>query len=297
MVIFLATVAAVSFAAGSVTAKRGMQNTSVVAALMISSGVAAIILGIVVAFDPPHGVTLTAVVLFVIAGLVGDGIGRFSMLGAVDRLGPSTAIPIQTATYPLIAVTGGIVVLSEKVSLVQGAGAFTVVAGIWILLGPHTTEPVTDEVAESERKTRRFSVLVLPVIAGVGFAVSDLFRKLGLDETPDPAFGALIAVTSMLLIMAVAVGAVPKMRSQIRVGPAWGWLVVAGACIAVALLALFKALDGGTVSVVGPIIAAQPLAVVVLSWALLHNIERVTLRMVAGAVLVVGGVVLIAVGA
>ncbi|GMR02346.1 MAG: hypothetical protein BMS9Abin20_0679 [Acidimicrobiia bacterium] len=296
MDILLATVAAVFFAAGSVTAKRGMQNTSVIAALMIVSGVAAVILGIVVAFDPPHGVTLTAVVLFAVAGLAGDGIGRFSLLGAVDRLGPSTAIPIQTATYPLIAVTGGIVVLSEEVSILQGAGAFTIVAGIWILLGSHMGVPVADDVVEPERKVRRFSVLVLPVIAGVGFAVADLFRKLGLGETPDPAFGALVAVTSMLLMTAVFVGSVPKMRSQIRVGPGWGWLVVAGASIAAALLALFEALDGGSVSVVGPIIAAQPLAVVGLSWALLHNIERVTPRMVAGAALVVVGVVLIAAG-
>ena len=47
----------------------------------------------------------------------------------------------------------------------------------------------------------------------------------------------------------------------------------------------------------GPIIAAQPLAIIILSWALLHNIERVTLQLVLGAILVVAGVVGIAVGA
>lgn len=296
MTILYSVMAAILFAAASVTAKRGMQNTDVFPALLISSVVAAIILGFVVAFDTPDEVTLKAVTLFVIAGLAGDGVGRFSMLGAVDRLGPSRAIPIQTATYPLIAITAGVVVLTETVTLAQGAGALTVVAGIWIQLGWETSKPAANEVAESKAKQRQLSALALPVIAGVGFAVSDLFRKFGLDESPDPAFGALVAVTSMLTLMVVAIVAAPKLRNQIRVGSAWGWLVVAGACLAGALLALFEALDGGNVSVVGPIIAAQPLAVVGLSWALLHNIERVTPRMVAGAALVVGGVTLIAVG-
>ena len=143
----------------------------------------------------------------------------------------------------------------------------------------------------------RWAALPLPVLAGVGFAVSDLFRKSGLDETPDPAFGALVAVGTMLTILVVATAAVPRLRRQIKVGEGWGWLVAAGVSIAVALLTLFEALEGGAVSAVGPIIAAQPLAVVGLSWALLHNIERVTLRMVIGAALVVAGVILIAVSA
>jgi uncharacterized membrane protein len=143
----------------------------------------------------------------------------------------------------------------------------------------------------------RWSALPLPVLAGVGFAVSDLFRKSGLKHTAHPAFGALVAVLSMLSILAVAAASVPGLRRQIKVGAGWGWLVAAGISIAAALLALFKALEGGAVSAVGPIIAAQPLGVVGLSWVLLHNIEHVTLRMATGAGLVVFGVILIAVSA
>jgi len=295
MVIFLAAVAAVSFAAGSVTAKRGMQNTNATTALIITSSVAALILGIVVSLDPPTAVTAKAVGLFAIAGLAGDGIGRFTMLAAVDRLGPSIAIPIQTAAYPFIAVIGGVLILSETVSLAQGLGAVAIVGGIWVLL----FTPSAERGAGSEPSSRATTWLAfsLPVVAGVGFAVSDLFRKSGLDQTPDPAFGALIAVGTMLTLMLVAAASIPRLRRQIRIGEGWGWLVAAGTLIACALLALFEALEGGAVSVVGPIIAAQPLAVVFLSWALLHNIERVTLRMVAGAILVVVGVLSIAISA
>jgi drug/metabolite transporter (DMT)-like permease len=296
MVVLLASIAAVSFAAGSVLAKRGLQNTNALTALIVSSGVAALILGSVVLLDRPDNVTVNALWLFAAAGIAGDGVGRFSMLGAVDRLGPSLAIPIQTAAYPLIAVSGGVVVLSETVTLPQLFGAVTVVGGIWVLLAPGRDE-LSGADPSKPLSGMRWAALPLPVLAGVGFAVSDLFRKSGLDETPDPAFGALVAVGTMLTILVVATAAVPRLRQQIKVGEGWGWLVAAGVSIAVALLTLFEALEGGAVSAVGPIIAAQPLAVVGLSWALLHNIERVTLRMVIGAALVVAGVILIAVSA
>lgn len=293
MVILLAAIAAVSFAAGSVLAKRGMEHTNAITALILSSGVAALILGSVVLLDPPDNVTVNALWLFAAAGLVGDGVGRFSMLGAVDRLGPSLAIPIQTAAYPLIAISGGVLVLAETVTFPQVFGAVTVVGGIWVLLAPDPSETGSAGLLSGIR----WSALPLPVLAGVGFAVSDLFRKSGLDETPNPAFGALVAVATMLSILVVAAASVPRLRRQIKIGKGWGWLVAAGVSIAVALLTLFKALEGGAVSAVGPIIAAQPLAVVGLSWILLHNIERVTARMVVGAAFVVGGVILIAVSA
>ncbi|MDJ0923641.1 MAG: EamA family transporter [Acidimicrobiia bacterium] len=296
MVILFASVAAFLFAAGSVTAKRGMQNTNAVSALLVSSGVAAVLLAAATAFSIPDSVTFRSVLFFVAAGLVGDGIGRFTMLGAVDRLGPSIAIPIQTAAYPLVAVLGGIIVLSESVNAVQVVGAVTVVAGVWVLLFDRPAAPSgASNPAVQAPPRAAWVVLALPAIAGIAFAASDLLRKTGLDETPNPAFGALVAVAGMLTLISVGALVVPRMRERIHVGQGWSWLVVAGVCFAGGLLAVFEALETGAVSAIGPIIAAQPLAVVALSWMLLHNIERITLRMVIGAVLVVGGVIAIAV--
>jgi|TARA_B100000315_G_scaffold229998_2_gene240052 drug/metabolite transporter (DMT)-like permease len=295
VVILLASVAAISFAAASVNAKRGMQNTSPVTALMIMSAVASLILGSVVLFDQPETVTFRAVLLFVFAGFIGDGVGRFSMLSAVDRLGPSIAVPVQTAAYPLIAVVGGVVILSETVTISSIFGAVIVVAGIWVLMGPGSEVQTSQEAVAVTG--RRWTLLALPALAGIGFASADLFRKSGLVEIPDPAFGALVGTVTMVLVLAVGAVSVPWVRRRMHVGPGWGWLVSAGVLIAIALLTLFKALEIGTVSRIGPIIAAQPLVIVVLSLVLLRNIERVTARMTAGALLVVAGVVLIAFGA
>ena len=86
------------FAATSVTAKRGMQNTNVLTALIVSLLTTTGIVGIAVLFDPPDRIPLGGIALLAAAGLAGDGVGRLSMLTAVDRLGPSIAIPIQTAS-------------------------------------------------------------------------------------------------------------------------------------------------------------------------------------------------------
>ncbi len=295
MVILLASVAAVMFAATSVTAKRGMQHTNVLTALIVSLIVTTGIIGVVVVFDPPDRVTLPGIALLAAAGLAGDGVGRLSMLSAVDRLGPSIAIPIQTAAYPLIALLGGIVLLSENVTVVHFLGAAAVVAGVWVLLGPNSQGGQPAAASSKRRPRPKWSALVLPVLAGIGFAVSDLFRKSGVKEIPNPAFGAFVAVTTILLLWLTAALVNPRFRRQLRLGPGWGWLVASGACVAVSLLALFAALETGAVSVVGPIVAAQPLAVVFLSWIILRQIEHVTFRMVMGAVLVVAGVILIAV--
>ena len=100
----------------------------------------------------------------------------------------------------------------------------------------------------------------------------------------------------VLILLVFAAASIPSLRQQALNRDGWGWFVVAGFSFTVGLLAMFEALKRGTVSVVAPIIASQPLVVVILSWALLHDIERVTRRMVAGAMLVVAGVTLIAVG-
>jgi uncharacterized membrane protein len=69
---------------------------------------------------------------------------------------------------------------------------------------------------------------------------------------------------------------------------------LAGVFIAVGLISVFNALETGDISVVGPVIVAQPLVVVVLSGIFLREHEVVTKRTVVGAVLTVLGVILLA---
>lgn len=294
--IALASLAAVSFGTGSVMAKRGMQQNSALAALIISSGAAALILGVVVLLNPPEEVSAHAVFLFVCAGLVGDGIARFTLLGSIDRFGPVISIPIETAIYPLVVVLAGITLLAERVTLIQVWGVVIIIGGIWLLLVPAQASTSDTQTAQPPFRFS-WAALLLPSLAGVCFALADLLRKLGLEKTPDPALGALVAVATMLTIMIATSMAVPTTRSKLRVGAGWPWLVGSGAALAVALLSLYRALEEGAMSVIGPIVSAQPLVVIAGSLVLLRDIERVTIRMGVGTVLAVTGVILVAINA
>jgi drug/metabolite transporter (DMT)-like permease len=292
MAIAFAIAAAFCFASGGVTVMRGMQHTNIVTALLISLPATALVTVVFAIFDSPETVTIGAIIWFGAAGLLGDGVGRASFFKAVELLGPSTTTPIQTASYPLIALLGGVLLFSETLVFWQIVGVVAIVAGIWAVTGG-TGSQTQPERRLSARQRWRWAYL-LPVLAGVVFASSDLLRKSALEETPHPAFGAAVASTTVLIVWMIVSFSVPGIRRQLKPGPGWQWLIATGAFVAFGLLAVFNALERGDVSVVGPVIIAQPVIVVMLSMILLRDLERVTLRIVVGAVMTVVGVTLIA---
>lgn len=77
-------------------------------------------------------------------------------------------------------------------------------------------------------------------------------------------------------------------------GPGAWWFVLGGGLTATAIVALFRALREGDVSLVSPIVAAQPLIILLLSTVVLRGIERLNRRIVLGSVTTVIGLVLVA---
>ena len=281
--------AACSFAALAITVRRGVQRNSFVTAVVLSLPVGALVMLAFMLLDMPDAVSARAVGLFVAAGLIGEGLGRTSFILAVERIGPSRATPIQTATYPVVALVGGLVLFSETVTGWRVAGALSIVAGIWALVGDEG-EPGSGGGA-ALRKARW--AYLLPVAGGLSFAASDIVRKLGLSETPSPAFGALVGNLTTLVLWAAVIAAAPRIRRMAKPGPGWQWFILTGVFAGVGVLFVFQALKAGDVSAVGPIIMAQPLVVVLLSALFLRDLEQLTWKIVAGAVLTVLGVILI----
>ena len=289
MSVFFALAAACFFAGVGISAKRGFQHNSIVTALVMSLPVGALVMLVFAVFDLPEAVSLRGVGLFVAAGLVGEGVGRTSFILAVQRIGPSTATPIQTASYPALALVGGVLLFSETVTSLRVAGAIAIVAGIWALVGGDGHSGAA--VGRSAGSGRW--VYLLPVVGGLAFASSDIVRKLGLVEIPFPAFGALVGNVTIVAVWALVLAFVPRVRTLARPGPGWQWFLLAGVLAGLGVLSVFRALGSGDVSVVGPIIMAQPLVVVILSALFLRDLERLTWKIVTGAVLTVLGVILI----
>ena len=221
MSVLFALAAACFFAGVGIAAKRGVQHNSIVTALVVSLPVGALVMLLFALFDLPETVSSTGIGLFVAAGFIGEGVGRTSFILAVQRIGPSTATPIQTASYPVLALVGGFLLFSETVTPLRVMGAVSIVAGIWALVGGEGTR---GGAVTADRRTRggRWAYL-LPVVGGLAFASSDIVRKLGLVEIPFPAFGALVGNVTIVAVWALVIALVPRVRNVARPGR---WMAV-----------------------------------------------------------------------
>jgi drug/metabolite transporter (DMT)-like permease len=290
----LAIATAVFFAAGSVTAKRGLQAMNMMAGLLVSLVMTTMVTLVAVLADPPSSWPVRAIIFFAASGLLGDGVGRIAFLGGVHRLGPSTAVPIQTAIYPALAVVLGIVLLSESVPASRLLGVGAVVVGVWTLTSGSEPDYEQSSAIRRTSELRQHRVAFsLPAVAGVAFGSADVLRKEGLDYLPSPALGATVAALAALTAWACLVGAAAPLRRQVHMGDGAGWFAVSGVLQGLGLLALFGALDAGNVSSVAPIVASQPLVVVVFSAFLLKEVEALSWSIIVGSFLTMVGVIVV----
>jgi uncharacterized membrane protein len=74
----------------------------------------------------------------------------------------------------------------------------------------------------------------------------------------------------------------------------FGWFLAAGITISFSMVCIYYALDLGKVSVVIPMSSTGPFFSLILSALFLRDVERVTLKIVLAAALIMGGVLLIA---
>ncbi|MCY3580821.1 MAG: EamA family transporter [bacterium] len=288
MSVFFALAAAACFSALAITVTRGFRTNSLMTGLLVSLPVGALVTGAFTLINPPTDLTLRAILFFLAGGIVGEGVGRTSFIFGVRLIGPSTATPLQTATYPTLALLGGWILFSEPVTWERILGALAIVGGISVLV---KGQPDSGSSAAGHHTRVGKWAYLLPVLGGLSFAASDLLRKLGLEETPHPAFGAVSGTVTILILWAIILALTPRLRATVTLEPGWQWFIPTGLLAGFGVLAVFAALEAGEVSVVGPIIMSQPLMVVAFSVAFLRDLEKVTGQVAAGALLTVVGVV------
>ncbi|MFN2490700.1 MAG: EamA family transporter [Actinomycetota bacterium] len=119
----LAAFSAFCFAGSHIASKRGVESTSVVAGDLISLATGWLLLLVATTTRLPSEVSLSSVAILAAAGLLAPAIARASAIAGIDRLGPSVSVPVQASIYPLFAIVGAALLLSESV------GALSVVLG------------------------------------------------------------------------------------------------------------------------------------------------------------------------
>ncbi len=119
--------------------------------------------------------------------------------------------------------------------------------------------------------------------------------SFGLDLMPDPYMAGFVSFgTSWLMALGlhrVRNGSFPRSIS----GPGAWWFAVVGVAISGAIACMYSALEIGEVTIVAPIIALYPFFTLLTSLAL--GVEVITRKILLGVSLVVGGIILLSIGA
>jgi drug/metabolite transporter (DMT)-like permease len=248
-------------------------------------------LALVTGVAPFADITLLAAGIFVGAGFVGTALGRLAVFAGVRRVGASIN-SAAIASRPLFATLLAVALLGESVSL-------TTVAGI-VVLGGGLAVLSLSRGGDIDGWDRRH--LAYPVVAAVFFAAGNVARRYGLELTPTTALEAVALNETAALVALLAYAAVVSDadREHLVTAPrrTYGYFTASGVLTAVALLAMFAALahPAGRVAIVDPLVATAPLFTALFAAVLLRDVERVTVGVVAGALLVVVGAGLVAVG-
>lgn len=292
-VYLLALVPAILWGFTPVLDKRGMSldGTAVQASLvvvlvdLVLYGVALLALRGTTIFA---GIDLATAGVFLFAGVAGTALGRLAIFEGVDRVGASINSAIVSGR-PLFATALAFGLLGEPISLTTAVGIVVLVGGLVVL----SLAKGGDLAGWQPRD------LLYPLASAAFFAVGSVLRRFGLQTSGTDALEAAALNELGALLVFVGYAAVRGTR-RFRSADArsYAYFAASGVLTATALLSVFTALSlpEGRVAIVDSLGSTAPLFTTVFAYFLLRDLERVTVGVVVGAVLVVVGAALVTIG-
>ncbi|MCZ6620347.1 MAG: DMT family transporter [Deltaproteobacteria bacterium] len=280
---FLAILSSIGWATDSILVRRGAQSSNIFAAAFLSYFVTTLSLWIIISlFYPLRLLWSPATIYFVLSGLLQPLLARILYYVGIQRLGVSRAGPLR-GTGPLFAVIVAVIFLNERPNYFVYGGTILTVAGAWLIL-----------MRMREEGEWKLFDAVFPLGAALIAAVSQSLRRTGLLMLGNPFIGATITNSTSLIVYLISLlvlGKIHLIRLHRASLPYFGSaaFISAGSQILV-----FVALSRGEVSVMVPLFNTTPFFSVLFTTIFLRDLERVTSRVVIGAVIMVGGVIFIA---
>ena len=280
---FLAILSSIGWAADSILVRRGSQSSNIFGAAFLSYFVTTLCLWFYITlFSSLHLLWSSATIYFVLSGLLQPLLARILYYVGIQRLGVSRAGPLR-GTGPLFAVIVAVIFLNERPNYFVYGGTILTVAGAWLIL-----------MRMREEGEWKLFDAVFPLGAALIAAVSQSLRRTGLLMLGNPFIGATITNSTSLIIYLISLlvlGKIHLIRLHRASLPYFGSaaFISAGSQILV-----FVALSRGEVSVMVPLFNTTPFFSVLFTTIFLRDLERVTSRVVIGAVIMVGCVIFIA---
>jgi len=270
------------WAGDSVLVRLGVRRSNIFAAMLMSYLVSVTcIWTYLVATTPLVFLRSRAMVYFLISGCLQPLFARALFYEGITRIGVARAGPLRGAE-PLFATIIAVVLLHERPGIMVYLGTALIMGSLWLISG-----------SQGGADKWRLVDAALPLGAGLVSAISQTLRKEGLKILPNP-FVATAIVTSTSLALLISFILLTKRVNLLRMPRQSFLFFVAAGCVAVsAQVTNFIAIGQGDLSVIIPLLNTTPLFTVLFSGLFLRSLETLSPRIVVGASLMVGGVVLI----
>jgi len=225
------------------------------------------------------------VFFFLAAGIIGPFLGRLLLYVGIERVGTAIAATLYEDKL-LFAVIAAIIVLGEALS-------FPVLLGLLLMTAGTVIVSLEKSGGQIESKWSKKD-LIFPLTAGACYGVSHALRKLGLNITPSPVVGVMVQNIGAMAFVPILV--LTRMNQENILSNnknAWLLFGLVGILQVLAQWCLFKALEIGQVVVVSPLSSLSTFFVLILTALFLHRLEKVTWKIVLGAVFVVSATLIL----
>lgn len=283
--VLLGLVAAACFGTMTVAVRMGLQRVpDALAASFVTAAVGFVVAALadLVISRGPDDLASGEVWPFLIAGLMAPGTAGLLFILGIELAGAARTAVLITAA-PLLAAVPAFVLLGEPFHPALAVGAVLIVGGAVVLSRERL-----------EETGFRRAGLVAAIAAAALIAARDNFARWAARHYDISGLAAgtaaLLAAAALLLVFLV----VTRGRRVVAdVRRAFLPFIAGGVLLGLAYAALLEALTRGRVTVVTPLYATEALWTVLLSYVLIGRSERIGLRVVAAAALMVAGAALI----
>jgi drug/metabolite transporter (DMT)-like permease len=236
---------------------------------------------------PLFNAPISAILNFGAAGFFHFFIGWTFLNASQKKIGAARTSPL-IGTTPLFATAIAAVTLREFPSLLALLGILLIVIGAYV---------ISEKSGGTDSKPMESGLRAawLGLSAALCWALSPIFIRAGLKELPSP----LLGVTVGAAFSALGYGVVllwQKMRGVKRVvaNEAWAFKIVAGILVGLSTWMRWIALDLAPVAVVLAIsMVSTPVVILLSPYVAGKHLERVTVTLWMGAVLILGGALLL----
>ena len=270
------------WASDSILVRFGLRKSNIFAAMLMSYGVSiACVWSYLFATTSLEFLSSPAIIYYIISGCIQPLLARALFYQGIARIGVARAGPLR-GIEPLFATTIAILVFSEQPGVSVFLGTLLIVGSLWLLSGKQRGDTEW-----------RLIDTAFPISAALISAISQSLRKQALAILPDPVVAVAIVTTvslGLLLIFVFTTRRGPMLRME---KSSLKFFFLAAVVAVTAQVLNFIALGRGQLSVIIPLLNTTPLFSVLFSALFLRDLEKVNLRIIIGAVLMVLGIILI----